>query len=86
MEFIFECTCGSCPEQYDVFLNDKQVAYVRLRFGILRVDYSYCGGETIYRKEFDDNYKGCFDNEDERQFYFQEIKKAIMKNILCGGT
>ena len=29
-------TCGACPEQYDVFLGDKQIGYVRLRGGALR--------------------------------------------------
>lgn len=27
----FRETCGSCPEQYDVFKGGRQVGYVRLR-------------------------------------------------------
>lgn len=55
------CTCGACPEQYDVFDGDKQVGYLRLRHGYFRADCPDCGGETVYESQpqgdgiFDDN-------------------------------
>ena len=32
-EYTLEQTCGMCPEQYEIYLNDKNVAYLRLRHG-----------------------------------------------------
>lgn len=42
--FILEQTCYAYPEQYDVFLDGKQVGYLRLRHGYFRCDYPNCGG------------------------------------------
>ena len=44
-----KCTCGACPEQYDVFFEGKQIGYLRLRHGIFRADYPDCGGRTVYK-------------------------------------
>lgn len=59
------CTCGACPEQYDVYdeVTKKQVGYLRLRHGYFRADLDDCGGETVYEAET--NGDGIFD-EDER--------------------
>ena len=73
-------TCSACPEQYDVFLGDKQVGYLRLRSGWFRVDFPECGGETIYEHYFDDGWKGCFDDT-ERDYFLKEAEKAIIKKI-----
>lgn len=72
-------TCGACPEQYDAFLNGKQVGYLRLRHGHFRVDYPDCGGETIYEAEPKGD--GLFD-DDEREFYLNEAKQAIKNRLL----
>lgn len=47
------CTCGACPEQYDVFddSDGKKVGYLRLRHGYFRADYPDCGDETVYEAE-----------------------------------
>ena len=76
---IFLCTCGACPEQYDVYKGDKLVGYVRLRWGFLRCDYPDVGGETIYEHCFeeDNGFKGCFDSDEERDFHLTEISKAL---------
>ena len=59
------CTCGACPEQYNVFdeVTKKQVGYLRLRHGYFRADLDSCGGETVYESET--NGDGTFD-DDER--------------------
>lgn len=44
-------TCIACPEQYDVFLDNKQIGYLRLRHGYFRADYPDCYGETVYESE-----------------------------------
>lgn len=41
-------TCAACPEQYEVFLGDQQIGYLRLRHGTFRADYPDCGGLTVY--------------------------------------
>lgn len=41
-------TCSACPEQYDAFIGDRKVGYLRLRWGEFRVDYPDCGGEMTY--------------------------------------
>lgn len=58
------CTCGACPEQYDVFDAEtkKKVGYLRLRHGYFRADIDDCGGETVYEAET--NGDGVFDDEE----------------------
>ena len=85
MRFYFLNTCYASPEQYDVYrANGELCGYVRLRWGSLRADYPNIDGDTIYQHEFEDNYKGCFDSDDERAKYLTEIcnsyKRAILKN------
>lgn len=69
-------TCSACPEQYDVYNPEgKQVAYIRLRHGFLRVDVPDCG-HTIYSTERVHG-DGIFDN-DER---FKKLTECIEKMI-----
>ena len=79
-EYEFRMTCGACPEQYDVFVADKMVAYIRLRWDRLRVEAPDYGGDAIYVHDFDDDgYKGVFDNEDERMKYLNIIADELDK-------
>lgn len=78
MNLRFEQTCTACPEQYDVFDDEgKQVAYVRLRWGRLRVDVPDCGHQTIFSHQFDDHWKGCFDL-DERPHWMGVVNDVIV--------
>lgn len=74
----FVKTCSACPEQYDVIMGDKKIAYIRLRWGVLTCQM---GNSTIYEYYFNDNMKGCFDSDDEREIFFGIILKVIMKYI-----
>lgn len=65
------------PRQYLAFLNDKQVAYVRLRGGVLFADAPDLDGETIFEHRFDDKTKGCFEDNAEEGKYLLEIENAI---------
>jgi hypothetical protein len=76
MTVRLEQTCGACPEQYDAFIGEEQVGYLRLRHGGFRVDAPDCGGETIYYAEPKGD--GIFESN-ERQFYLNEAKEAIIK-------
>ena len=84
-KLFFKQTCFACPEQYDVFLGKKRVAYVRLRWGCLRVDMPSCGGNVIYKHFFrsfankDFSYVGCFCSEKERKKYLNIIEKKILR-------
>lgn len=80
----FKLTCLACPEQYDVFLDGVQVAYVRLRHGFLRVWVPDCDDDDnlIYTHEFDDGWKGTFDSDEERFDYLYEIAKIIKKKVM----
>jgi hypothetical protein len=77
----FICTCIACPEQYNVFKDEKQVGYVRLRHGGLRVDSPDYLGEEIYYTEYgDDDYCGEFSDED-RPVWLAKITKIINEHI-----
>lgn len=71
-------TCSSCPEQYDVFDGEAQVAYFRLRHGWFRVDVPDCGGKTIYSAQPEG--VGGF-TEQERQYYLTEAVDAVLSHL-----
>lgn len=71
-------TCGACPEQYDAFLNGKQVGYLRLRHGLFYVAYPDASGIRIYEAEPEGD--GIF-AEHERERYLTEAKLAIINKI-----
>ena len=75
-------TCGACPEQYDAYFNGDQVGYLRLRHGIFRVDYGFCGGDTIFTEYPEGD--GCFD-DNERGYYLDLACKAIMDERVKRG-
>lgn len=70
-------TCDSCPEQYDVFKDGRQVGYVRLRWGTVTCDFPDCGCDTIYSHDFVNGWKGNFDSSEERAKYLNRIATAI---------
>jgi hypothetical protein len=71
-------TSYACPEQYEIFKDDKQVAYYRLRHGAFRVDIPDCGGNTIYEAEPKGD--GIFDN-DERLVYMTKALRELLKHL-----
>lgn len=84
MKLYFLSTCYACPEQYDVYRENGEIcSYVRLRWGNLIVEYPDVSGEIIYHECFEDNFKGMFDDDIERQKYLSEISNVI-SNKVCG--
>jgi hypothetical protein len=67
-------TCGCCPEQYDVFKDGKQAAYLRLRHGFFRADVPDCGGETVFRGS--PRGDGIFE-DDERDMWLSAAIDAV---------
>lgn len=67
-------TCEACPEQYDAFLDGRQVGYLRLRHGTFRVDCPDSGGETVLRLHPKGD--GVFE-PDEREAHLAQAVAAI---------
>lgn len=74
-------TCDACPEQYDVFDGERQVGYIRLRHGFMRVDCPDSGGTTVYtaRPEGD----GIFEPH-ERDYFLRFAVDAIQRWMATG--
>jgi hypothetical protein len=68
-------TCSSSPEQYDAYLGDELVGYLRLRHGYFRAE---CHGKVVY-----DSYPkgdGIFE-DDEREQELNNACKAILATL-----
>lgn len=74
-EIQFIKTSGGCPEQYDAFIGEKNIGFLRLRNGFFFVEYK---GKKVY--EANPRGDGIFE-ADERDYYLNEAKKAIWKEI-----
>lgn len=70
------CTCIACPEQYEGTLDTGEEVYIRMRWGTARIEVN---SEPVYYKYYDDNFKGCFVDNELEDF----LKEAgfIYKNI-----
>lgn len=73
-------TCDACPEQYDVFLGEQQVAYFRLRHGYFRADMPDSGGKTVYSTS-DIVGDGSFDSEMERQRVLNAACRTVLEEL-----
>ena len=70
-EYTLHLTCWACPEQYDVYRGDEEVAYFRLRHGCFTVD---CGDERVFSAcPYGD---GRF-KDDERQKFLEQAIAAV---------
>lgn len=78
VKFRLEMTCFACPEQYDVYLEDEKVGYLRLRHGHFRCDVPDCGGKRVFDAYTEGD--GMFD-EDERDPMLSEALAALAEEI-----
>ncbi len=70
-------TCIACPEQYDVFDENKnKVGYIRLRHGYLTAEVPDSGGTEIFSHKFSDE-RGGFDSEEECHTFLTRIAMII---------
>lgn len=74
--YSLRMTCGACPEQYDVFKDGEQVAYLRLRHGFFYAQCPDKGGDTVYKANPKGD--GIFEDE-ERDAYLEEAIRAVDK-------
>ena len=68
-------TSAACPEQYDAFLDDVEVGYLRLRHGYFRAEHN---GVVVYTANTIGN--GLFAPH-ERKHHLKKARKAIYKSI-----
>ena len=87
---IFDKTTDCCPEQYDVYKTGKQIAYVRLRHGLLTADYFpdhiFANRERIFSYKYDSTspatpFKGAFDDEKERNHMLEWISDYLLDRM-----
>lgn len=71
-----EMTCSACPEQYDAYVDDTYVGYLRLRHGVFRVEDANGNTLKTYTPEGD----GIFE-ADEREKYLRKARKQILKTL-----
>ena len=87
MKYKFKKTCSACPEQYDVYEDDKKVAYIRYRWGHLRVNPVTSEGNIdfntiIYEQSIGDSLDGelpdnlrhsllCLIDNEIARYYFE---------------
>lgn len=64
-------TCGACPEQYDVYLGEHNVGYLRLRHGFFYAQATD-DGYVVYEARPEDS-DGVFSEEDREE----HLPKAI---------
>ena len=78
-----EQTCDGYPEQYWAMKGSNIIGYIRLRWGKLTCHYlpngKFFDDETrvIYHK-FDDEYKGEFESEEERNDWLNKCKETLL--------
>ena len=72
-------TCKESPEQYTVYKDGEQVAYIRLRHGCLRVDAPICGAKEIFYTE---SCRGDGRFEDDERMIFYNKRLMRLKNII----
>jgi len=74
--YRLERTCFACPEQYDVYAGEEQVAYFRLRHGSFYAAVPDHGGEIVYQADPDGD--GIFE-DNERFRYLREAILAVQE-------
>ena len=86
-----EQTCECCPEQYWAKIGSHIIGYIRLRFGHLTCDYLKKEGTLtnhdvrVYEYLFNDEYKGCFHTDEERQYHLDKCINALLEKFKEGG-
>lgn len=72
----FVQTCGACPEQYDVYEDNKIVGYIRLRHGYFSVRCPDSSGQTVLEAEFEHGL-GIFEDDFQRKHWLSSAAEAI---------
>ena len=74
-------TCSACPEQYDVYLDNQVIGYIRLHRGHFSAQYFYiddANSTIVYHAYLD--YNGRFVDE-HRNYYLNQAIAALDRHI-----
>jgi hypothetical protein len=72
-------TCGACPEQYDVYCEDKKVGYMRLRHGYFSCENR--AGNVVFSGEPEGD--GIF-RSSERTKWLNKAVRALEEDLARG--
>lgn len=77
-------TCESCPEQYEVRRDGREIGYIRFRHAKLRVEYPTCGGERLFYEEWPilrkgDEHRSKWDTQDQRAHDLTRFIEMLVK-------
>lgn len=72
-EFDIVETCSACPEQYEIYTENKLVGTMRLRHGLFTAQLFDCE-EYVYQAS--PNGDGCF-STDERDYFLKEAINSV---------
>ena len=77
-------TCHACPEQYDAYIGNRMVGYLRLRHGKFAVEHHRPGGMRLY--EANPVGDGIFEAH-ERDYHLRMAVAAIIEaeNYVVGA-
>jgi hypothetical protein len=70
-------TCGACPEQYDVFFEEQEIGYLRLRHG--RFYAEYVPTEEIVYVDHPKG-DGIFDDDEREEELTKAVKAIVAKH------
>ena len=82
-----EQTSEMCPEQYWAKIDSKIIGYIRLRWGHLTCDYLPFGElskQDVRLVDYvfpNDEYKGSFNTDKERNHWLNKCKNALYKQL-----
>ena len=77
MKIELKRVCSAFPEAYEAYVDKKEVAYIRLRWGFFSI---YCGPKRIFIEQLKDM-QGIFFTQEERNAYLSKAKKEITKYL-----
>lgn len=78
-------TCECVPEQWDIFIDDRQVGYLRCRFSKWSLEYPACGGRVLIAEPWHperSRYESNFD--EERPAVFARVFRALDHAVMEG--
>lgn len=83
-EFKLVLTSWACPEQYNAYLSDRQVGYLRLRHGYFSVDVPTPMSKRVFAS-IESIGDGQF-HKSEREFFLREAINAIRRELAIGES
>lgn len=75
LEIRLEELCSDYPEAYNLFIQDKEVGYLKVRGGIFSVEYDLTS-KIIFTTVVDGD--GCFCDHERDYFLRKGIKEVIL--------